>query len=77
MNGRTSPIRSRRRPRFLDRVLLDGVAFRVVAALVAPSRGFWLRPLDAADASADRLLTVAEWEQLAWHTGRQRWEAAA
>jgi hypothetical protein len=63
------------RPRFGDRVVLDGQEYRLAAIALRP-RGQWLRPLDARDARHDRFLSLAEWEGLAWNTAAGYWEAA-
>lgn len=69
-----SVTRGTRRPRFADLVLVEGRAYQVVATIVAPTPGFWIRPVGAEDASADRQLSLGESATFRWHTGRQRRE---
>ncbi len=72
----TAPAMSRRRPKFGDIVILGSERYRVCAAVVAPTRGYWIRPESAADADRDRLLTLGDWSVLAFSTKTQRWESA-
>jgi hypothetical protein len=65
-----------RRPRFGDVVVLEPHRYRVAASTIFPTRGFWLRPDGAADASRDRFLPLPEWSVLAFCTLAQRWEVA-
>lgn len=75
--GRTAgPRRHVRRPRFGDPVLIDGARHRLAALVVAPKRGYLVRPADADDASRDRLIPLDEWGALSWSIASQRWEAA-
>jgi hypothetical protein len=65
-----------RRPRFGERVTLDGLEYCVIAFVVHPIPGLWLRPRDAADASADRLVPLTDWRRLLQWDGRaERWAA--
>jgi len=65
-----------RRPRFGERVTLDGIEYRVVAFVAHPIPGLWLRPRDAADASADRLVPLTDWRaRLTWDPAGDRWAA--
>ncbi len=66
-----------RRPRFGDPVALGQNRYTVIATTVAPTRGYWLRPVGAADASHDRFLPLADRSELRWNTGKQVWERCA
>ncbi len=66
----------RRRPRFRDRVCLDGQSYYVCASVVSPSPGYWIRPEGAADAGRDRLLALTDFAALTWNSRREQWETA-
>jgi hypothetical protein len=71
-----APLPSRRRPRFGDLVVLGERRYRICATAIGPTRGYLVRPLEATDASYDRLLTLGDWSVLTWNIRREQWEAA-
>jgi hypothetical protein len=69
---KTAAITSDRRPRFGELVLLDEEHYRVCALVVSPTRGCWIRPEGAEDASGDRVFALGD---LTWNRAAERWEA--
>lgn len=67
-----------RRPRLGDGVELRAGRFRVAALVLAPQRGYQLRPAGATDARRDRFLPLAEWAAAyAWDPAARCWTVSA